>query len=63
MASQTIESTANIGAGEVRLSHVLVRVPAGARHRDESSKTPGAKGVKGMAEMDASVVSITQFLS
>ena len=63
MASQTIESTANIGAGEVRLSHVLVRVPAGARYRNESSKAQGAKGGKGMVEMDPGEVSSFNYSS
>ena len=62
MASQTIESTTGKGAGEVPLSHVLVRTPAGAQRRcDESSTAPGAKGGVGQAmlEMDAGVVETT----
>ena len=56
MASQTIESTIGQRAGEVRLSHVLVKIPAGARRCDESSKAPGAKGGKAMVEMGAGEV-------
>lgn len=57
MAIQAIETTTGKGAGEVRISHVLVRAPADARRCDESSKAIAAEGQgKELAELDAGVV-------
>ena len=63
MASQTIGSTTGKGAGEVRLSHVLVRVPAGARHRNESGKAPAVANGQGVVEMGAGEVSSFNYSS